>query len=318
MGGSHSQQVSPPPPGCVDVPFRQRSGAWREQQCDLPRAEIPCDLPRELAGVLSPAEFSALMAPLQAVVEHHRMTYMAARFVGKRAGLGIAAVFLALLIAAVSLSAFTDKRGGRNRHVGVSPLWYVDIAVTGALFGATVLFAHQLSRRELEAVADVRAVISSRLAPALAGRGVHVEVVTSPLFSERPSRLDAVACTAWGVLFSIRFQLPGSSAALQPLQEPLSLSMARIGVVAGGHSGHAIPVAAPVGWAAGTAGHASWQPAPALFYLGQHQMPGPSMPPPAYEQALLGAPAPPLHSAGGAGGSSSATGVSVPSKNAYS
>jgi hypothetical protein len=240
------------PAGYVDVPFRLRDASSRTG--GLPRGELPHaahDCPPALAHVLSPAEFEAFMTPLDAVAQQHRMTHMAARVVSQRMGYCGIVVLLALIVASVAHSFVASERTGSSSRGGgivASPIYVAAIVAAAALLAATVALTAWVSRRERAAAQAVRDALGQHLAPAMAARGVAVDVATVMAHAGGgAARWLGVGGGRFGAVYAVRFCLPPQLQLQQPQLQPAPMMMLMVGAAGpGGYGGQPIPVAAPL------------------------------------------------------------------------
>ena len=242
------------PAGYVDVPFRLRDASSRAGYAELPRGELPHaahDCPPALAHVLSPAEFEAFMTPLDAIAQQHRMTHMAARVVSQRMGYCGIVVLLALIVASVAHSFVASERTGSSSRGGgivASPIYVAAIVAAAALLAATVALTAWVSRRERAAAQAVRDALGQHLAPAMAARGVAVDVATVMAHAGGgAARWLGVGGGRFGAVYAVRFCLPPQLQLQQPQLQPAPMMLLMVGAAGpGGYGGQPIPVAAPL------------------------------------------------------------------------
>jgi hypothetical protein len=234
------------PLGAVDVPFRARSeGRRTSPQCgDVPLVEVPHaphECPPALSRALSPAEFERLMSPLDAVAQRTGMTYLGARVVSARVGYGSVPLLLALIVASVA-DAYIGSGGVRHSRSSIaSPIYIAAVVSAAALLLIAVVLTRRVNRRERAAAQAVRDALGQLVAPAMAARGVSVDVV-AVLAHAGAARFigGGGVCT-----YAVRFGLPPS---LQ-LGPPAPMMMMVVAPGPGGYGGTMmVPVAAPLGY----------------------------------------------------------------------
>jgi hypothetical protein len=234
------------PLGAVDVPFRARSeGRRTSPQCgEVPLVEVPHaphECPPALSRALSPAEFERLMSPLDAVAQRTGMTYLGARVVSARVGYGSVPLLLALIVASVA-DAYIGSGGVRHSRSSIaSPIYIAAVVSAAALLLIAVVLTRRVNRRERAAAQAVRDALGQLVAPAMAARGVSVDVV-AVLAHAGAARFigGGVVCT-----YAVRFGLPPS---LQ-LGPPAPMMMMVVAPGPGGYGGTMmVPVAAPLGY----------------------------------------------------------------------
>lgn len=268
-----------PAPYVLEVPLRAapRGGDC----CALPRATVPhspADCPPALAQVVPPDEFAALMAQLDAVAGRQGMTHGAARHVQRRMGFVALGFFLVFVVSSISWtlgqqrtcsgSSRSSSSRGDCGPFGASFIVYVVALVAFIVVTAAgSCYARSLLVREQRAAQALREE-AARLAPALAARGVSLDIGEAVQLGGSSRRLAVMSLT-----YTVRFGLPpglmmvagpgGQPVGMVALPPPPPGAYYPPGYAAAGyHPGYAVPTAVPV------VGYAAPPPHPQPYVVG--------------------------------------------------
>lgn len=215
-----------------------------------PLAEFPhhpSECPLGVAQLVPPQEWASLMEKLNAVATQQRLTYLAPVVIGRRMLVVQGALLVTFVVATNVWTRTSDDcdvdmhngtmrtRCGRGGHTAALAVF---VAALIGIF-ASILFAailmNRAARREANAALALKHCITAEIQPAVAGRGVTVELGEQVVFRRRIGRGSLTGRRrARAVRYYVRFTLPPGMIA-QPLMSTAGLILApQQAAVAGG------------------------------------------------------------------------------------